>query len=122
MPINVSKRTLGTIGEEFAVKLLQEKGLIILERNFRCRYGEIDIIAKDKGKVVFIEVKTRKNIRYGTPEESVDQRKQKKLRLLASSYLVRYFSIAFPCRFDVYSIYLNQDNELQSIQVFEDCF
>ncbi len=115
-------KELGTLGEEIAIKMLKEKGLAVLEQNFRCRHGEIDIIARDRDKVVFIEVKTRKSGRFGAPEEAVGWRKQKRLRLLAACYLAGHFTGTQFCRFDVYSICLDKDNQVQSVQVFEDCF
>jgi len=117
-----NKKALGFLGEDIAVKLVQEKGFTVLERNFRCKHGEIDIIARDGKKIIFIEVKTRKSARYGTPEEAVDWRKQKKLRLLAVHYLSKHCLKFCSCRFDVYSIYLNKDNDLQSVRIIEDCF
>ena len=121
--IKVNNKILGQIGEEIVANTLQEKGYTLLQRNFRCRFGEIDIIAKDGPNVVFIEVKTRKSKKFGEAEEAVDSRKQRKLRTLAELYLAKN-SAESPtnCRFDVYSVYLNQDNQLETIRVFENCF
>lgn len=104
-----------------AVDILIKNGLIILERNFRCRHGEIDIIAREGDMIVFIEVKTRKSDRFGVPEEAVDRRKQAKLRQLAAYYLNKNF-YAFRCRFDVYSIYLDHNNQPEDIRVLRNCF
>ena len=64
----MNKKTTGEIGEEFAVRYLRSQGYKILVRNFRCRLGEIDIIARDGKTVVFVEVKTRRSQRYGSPQ------------------------------------------------------
>ncbi len=117
-----TRKELGALGEEMAAGMLKEKGYAIIEQNFRCRYGEIDIIARDGDKIIFIEVKTRRSLKYGFPEEAVDFRKQKRLRLLAALYLAGHFSMSHSCRFDVYSLYLDQDNSLKSVRIFENCF
>ena len=72
------RHVLGKTGEEIATQYLIENGYKLVIRNFRCRQGEIDIIAKDKDEIVFIEVKTRKNANYGSPVDAVDKRKQKR--------------------------------------------
>ena len=81
---------------------LQAAGYEILERNYRCRAGEIDLIAKDHDFLVFVEVKYRSNRRYGSPCEAVDHRKQKRISNAAAFYLRRYgYPMDQPCRFDV---------------------
>lgn len=78
---------LGKIGEETAAKMLEAKGYRILKRNYRCESGEIDIIASRGGVISFVEVKTRRNCRYGRPCEAVDLKKQRHIRSAALSYL-----------------------------------
>lgn len=68
----INKKELGNIGEEISTDYLQKCGYEIIKRNYRCMQGEIDIIAKDKKELVFIEVKTRSNLCYGKPREAVD--------------------------------------------------
>ena len=77
----------GRLGEDLAIKHLQENGYKIIQRNFECRQGEIDIIAKDKEEIVIIEVKTRKCLEYGKPAEAVDEKKQKHIYKAAEYYL-----------------------------------
>lgn len=96
---------LGRAGEGKAEKFLREKGYKILERNWRfAKFGEIDIIAKEKDTICFIEVKTRNDDKFGEPYESVDKRKQFKLSGLAIVYLKAKHLMHFPARFDIISI------------------
>jgi len=120
--VRMNNRQIGTLGEEIAVSDLQLKGMKILERNFRCRFGEIDIIAQMHDVVIFVEVKTRRSRKCGLPEESVDYRKQRRLRLLAGYYLAKHNSLPNVYRFDVYAINLDRENRLVSVRVLENCF
>jgi putative endonuclease len=97
-------RALGQAGEDIACDYLAGKKYAIIARGFRLFHGEIDIIARDGGTLVFVEVKTRADESYGRPEESVTPSKQRQIRRLAQGYLVDH-----PCgdagvRFDVVSI------------------
>lgn len=85
--INMKTTELGKIGEEFAANLLELQGYRILERNFRCRMGEIDLIAEKDGEISFVEVKTRKSARFGRPAEAVNSEKQRRMRKAAEFYL-----------------------------------
>ena len=69
------KKEFGNTGEDIATEYLEKQGYIILERNFYCKQGEIDIIAKDKNEVVFVEVKSRSDVGYGLPSEAVTKQK-----------------------------------------------
>lgn len=100
-----NKRKIGAEKEEQAVSFLIEKGFRILDRNFYFQGGELDIVAKDKEYLVFVEVKYRKNTVYGFPEEAITAGKQKKLVLGAKKYMYEHkISYEVPCRFDVISI------------------
>jgi putative endonuclease len=99
-----SSQELGAWGEEKAARYLEQQGYRILERNFHSRFGEIDLVAEDDEFLVFVEVRLRKNTRYGLPEETVDHRKQHKLRLTAEFYLQRHPTKKQP-RFDVVALY-----------------
>ena len=99
------RHILGKTGEEIGTKYLIKNGYKIIIRNFRCRQGEIDIIAQDKNEIVFIEVKTRKNTNYGYPIDAVDKRKQKHI-LNASKYYIYINKLEKRnIRFDVIEIY-----------------
>jgi putative endonuclease len=96
-------KTLGKEGEAAAVRFLKKKGFRIVETNYRTPVGEIDIIAKDKNVLVFIEVKTRADKTFGYPFEAVNARKREKIRKVALSFMKKYRR-EFPARFDVLSI------------------
>lgn len=81
------RAALGRCGEDFAARLLELDGYEILDRNFRCREGEIDLIAVRCGHLVFTEVKTRRTAAFGRPSEAVDRRKQRHLRQAAARWL-----------------------------------
>ena len=106
----IIRQDLGRFGEEKAVDYLISRGYAILERNFRCRLGEIDIIAEKDGTTVFTEVKLRKNSLYGAAAEFVNSSKQRKLRCTANFYLHGKASES-PCRFDVIEIYAPRGRE-----------
>lgn len=97
-----NRRLVGTEQETKVQEYLQKQGYEILARNFYTKHGEIDLIAKKDGYLVFIEVKYRADERFGAPEEAVDFRKQKKIIAAAQYYLYKN-QIPFdtPCRFDV---------------------
>lgn len=93
----------GAAAEELAKEFLEQRGLRLIERNFRCRMGEIDLIMQDQEHLVFVEVRYRKNSRFGTPQASVDQKKQLKLLRTAAYYLQQH-RITSPSRFDVVAL------------------
>ncbi|MGI6046322.1 MAG: YraN family protein [Eggerthellaceae bacterium] len=103
-PKNSRNTDLGQRGEEAAVRFLQRRGYEILERNWKCRAGEADIIAKDGTSLVFVEVKTRSNIDYGLPSEAVDDKKRSKYERIAMHFLKNFDEVDIPVRFDVISL------------------
>ena len=98
------KKNVGDIGEEFASKLLANAGYRILERNYACKAGEIDIIAVKDGVLHFVEVKTRNSMKYGYPSESVTRIKQERIRKAAKQYLQSRRLEWQNVSFDVYEI------------------
>jgi putative endonuclease len=90
----------GQRAEDIALEFLQRQGLELIERNYRCRYGEIDLIMEDGRAVVFVEVRFRGSLRFGGPLESVDRRKQEKLLITAALFL-KARQLDRPARFDV---------------------
>ena len=109
-------KSLGSKGEDLAVRFLKRKGYRIIERNYKTPIGEIDIIAQDGGTLVFIEVKTRTSASFGYRFEAVDRKKRQKLKNLALLYLKKK-AREVPVRFDVLSIFHTQEtmNEIEHI-------
>ena len=114
---DTQKITTGKEGEKIAAEYLKKNGYQIIEINYRCPIGEIDIIAKEKNDLVFVEVKTRKSIELGYPEQAVGMRKQKKMSQLALWYLQKRKIADTNARFDVVAITLiPEKNEVKLIQ------
>ena len=100
-----SKRAIGFAHERQAAEYLRGKGYRILAQNFYTRFGEIDLVVKDGRYLVFVEVKYRASEKGGHPLETVDARKQNRIRRAAQFYLLRYgYGESTPCRFDVVGI------------------
>ena len=96
--------SLGKLGENAAAGYLRQKGYRILEQNYRCKIGEIDIVAEKSGRILFIEIKTRRSDHYGAPEESVHTLKQKKILRAAEWYLKEHKATDRPVGFEVISV------------------
>lgn len=106
----------GKKGEELAASHLIKLGYRLLEKNWRSRIGEIDLIAEDEDTLVFVEVRTRTgSFHFGTGFESVDWRKQNKLRLVANQYLHYYQLHNRECRFDVIAINLDSNQPIDHL-------
>ena len=98
----------GKLGEEIALKYIISKGGKVIERNYRTKIGEVDIIAKLNGELVFVEVKSRSNINYGYPSESVNYKKKRKITNVAKYYILDNSLENLSIRFDVIEIYFNE--------------
>jgi len=94
----------GNAGEDLAAEFLKQRGMTILQRNFRYDRGEIDIVAEDKGEIVFVEVKSRRTLNFGTPEEAITPQKEFYLKRTAEGYLLQRGLENGACRFDVVAI------------------
>lgn len=98
----MNNRSVGTVYEKMAAEYLQKLGYEILDKNYRTRYGEIDLIAREDAYLVFVEVKYRSSKKQGLPAEAVDIRKQKKISKVAAFYCMeRNCFDTIPVRFDV---------------------
>ena len=101
----VDKQALGRWGEDLAVRHLEAEGMQVLARNWRCREGELDVVARDAGRLVFVEVKTRSSVLFGQPAEAVTPRKAARMRVLAQRFLQEVRPpYAGELRFDVVSV------------------
>lgn len=114
-------RSIGSYGEAIAEDYLKSIGYVILEKNFVCKIGEIDLIAKDKNFISFIEVKTRYGNLYGSPGESITTLKQHKIYKTAQTYILKKKLYKSNFRFDVIEITLNNKNS-PYIKLIKDAF
>jgi putative endonuclease len=108
---DVAKKNVGKKGEDLACSLLQHNGAEVLERNWKCQAGEADIIAREDGDLVFVEVKTRRNIAAGFPEEAVTAQKRARYEKIALLYLADHDLPSSRVRFDVIAVTLISENK-----------
>lgn len=106
-----TSKQFGDVCEKLAGEFIQNKGFIIVEYNYRFGKGEIDIIAKDGEYLVFVEVKSRKNLEFGEPEYAVTKNKVNQIRKMAAAYLYEKNLGEVDCRFDVIAILHEQGKE-----------
>ena len=112
----MSTKQDGDWGEALVAEYLEARGCCIVEKEWRCRFGEIDLIAEQEGTLLFVEVKLRTNLRYGMPRESVTAKKQEKLRSAALLYLSMH-GLDAPARFDVAEVYTNVHHSARSTRI-----
>jgi putative endonuclease len=105
----LSRRTVGTWGEDLALRYLTEQGYELVERNYRTRFGELDLVVRHQSTLVFVEVKLRRGTGYGNPLDAVTPRKQRAIRALAERYLADRAPDFDAVRFDVVGILLEGD-------------
>jgi putative endonuclease len=115
------RKALGFKGEDLAIQYLKKKGFKVIERNYHCPWGEIDLIAREKDTLVFVEIKARTSSEYGLPHEAVDRFKQKKIIHAARIYLAeRHLNEEITTRFDVVAIHLTPSGP--AIELIRDAF
>jgi len=115
------RSTLGERGETAACAFLKERGYELLEKNYKCKIGEIDVIARRRGRLAFVEVKTRTSAQFGTPQEAVDLRKQEKIFKVAQWYLKEKKLVKIPVAFDVVAV-LWREGPAPEIRLIADAF
>lgn len=113
---------IGKFGEDIASKYLEAKGYKIKERNYRTFLGEIDIVCEYKGNIIFVEVKTRRSNKFGSPEEAVNFIKQQKIIKNALCYLSKYHLWKKNCCFDVISISISNHKDIKRIKHIRNAF
>lgn len=117
------RRLTGQLGEQAAASYLERQGFRILERNWRCRSGEIDLIAFDDETLVFVEVRSRTNpTRFGTAVEAVDYRKIKQVRDVAAVYLKLNAAYGRQMRFDVVAVTFQTDGNIAELKHIQGAF
>ncbi len=115
-------RAIARAGEDAAVAALVARGYRVLARNVRLRLGELDVVADERGTIVFVEVKTRRSAAYGTPAEAVTGKKQRALLRLAAAYLGRRGLSDRPCRFDVAEVWMGPGGRVIRVEILRDAF
>jgi putative endonuclease len=115
----MKRKDLGNRGEHLALDFIKKKGFRVLETNYRCSYGEIDIIARQKDCLVFVEVRTKTNLAFGSPEESITNTKKRHLESAVNHYLQNQAKMPLSWRIDLVAIELESDNKLKRIEHIE---
>lgn len=116
-----ARQALGLEGETRACHALESRGYRILQRRYRTRFGELDIVARHDGTIVFVEVKTRRGRTFGDPAASVTMEKQRRLVMMAYDYLTRHGLTRSPVRFDVVAVLMDR-GAAPLVTVFPDAF
>ena len=112
-------RETGRLAENLASKALIKKGYLILENNFSNKFGEIDIIAKDKDVLVFVEVKAKKGVEFGLPEEMISRGKLRRVKNMATVYMKGEI---LPCRIDIIAVVLSPVGDLVRLTHYENVY
>jgi len=115
----MDRQQAGMLGEKAAQKFLKKRGYRIRETGFRCRHGEIDIIAQQKDCLVFVEVRSKSNLDFGTPEESITQAKKDKLVASALAYTTIHQNLPSLWRIDVVAVDLDDKGMVKRIELIE---
>lgn len=115
----MKRRDTGTLGEKLAQAFLSKKGYRILETNYRCRHGEIDIVAQQGDCLVFIEVRTKTSAQFGSPEESITAAKMEKLREVATHFQQSLQNLPASWRIDMVAIELDRSKKPTRIELIE---
>jgi len=118
-PKQTARNGLGRTGERLAADVLMNKGYHILERNFRCLHGEIDLVAEDEHDLIFVEVKARRGTSYGLPEDAVTLYKRRKLLEVATYYLDLHACSDRSWRIDVVAVQFSRLGRLEEIRVYQ---
>lgn len=111
-----ARARLGGAGERLAAGWLEARGYQVLARNWRCPYGELDVIAEEQGELVFVEVKTRRGDTHGAPEEAITASKRAHLIAAAQTYLMEQRRETQPYRIDVIAVQLDGQGHLTDVR------
>ena len=115
----MKRRDTGILGEKLAKGFLKKRGYRILETNYRCPQGEIDIVAKHRDSLVFIEVRAKKSSEFGSPEESITPVKRERMKTTAAHYRQTHNNLPPLWRIDVVAVELDQNGKLSRIELIE---
>ena len=115
----MKRRDTGILGEKLAKDFLRKRGYRVLETNYRCPQGEIDIVARHKDSLVFIEVRAKKSLEFGSPEESITPVKRERMRATAYHYRQNHEDLPPLWRIDVVAVELDQKGKPARIELIE---
>jgi len=115
----MKRRDTGILGEKLAGDFLKKRGYRIYETNYRCPEGEIDIVARHKDSLVFIEVRTKRSLQFGSPEESITPTKMERLRTVAAHYQQTHNNLPSSWRIDVVAVEIDQKGKPLRIELIE---
>ena len=115
----MKRRDTGVLGEKLARDFLEKQGYLIWQTNYRCPKGEIDIVAEHKGSLVFIELRTKRGLEFGSPEESITPAKMEKLRAVSAHYIQTHENLPSSWRIDVVAIELDSRDRISRIELIE---
>ena len=115
----MKRRSTGILGEKLARDFLKKQGYRILESNYRCPGGEIDIVARHKDSLVFIEVRTKRSLEFGSPEESITPTKMERLRAVAAHYRQAHDNLPPSWRIDVVAVEIDRKDKPLRIELIE---
>ena len=113
------RRETGILGEKLALDFLKKRGYRIVETNYRCPEGEVDIIARDRDFLVFVEVRSKRSLEFGSPEESITPLKKERMIAVASRYRQTHENLPQLWRIDVVAVELDQKDKLTRIELIE---
>jgi len=115
----MKRRNVGILGEKLARDFLKKRGYRIWEANYRCPEGEIDIVARHKDSLVFVEVRTKRSLEFGSPEESITPAKMEKLKAVAAHYRQAHNDLPSSWRIDVVAVEIDQKDKPLRIELIE---
>lgn len=115
----MSRKSTGDLGEKLAAEYLRDRGYVVLQTNCRVPGGEIDIVARDGDCLAFVEVRTKRSLDFGMPEESITRAKMARLRTTAGQYLQEHEGLPEAWRIDVVAIELGEHNLPKRIELFQ---
>ena len=115
----MKRRDTGILGEKLAEDFLKKRGYRIYETNYRCPEGEVDIVARHKDSLVFIEVRSKRSLEFGSPEESITPTKMERLRAVAAHYLQTHNNLPSLWRIDVAAVEIDQKGKPLRIEIIE---
>ena len=115
----MKRRDTGNLGEKLAAEFIRKQGYVILQTNYRCPEGEVDIVARQKDCLVFVEVRAKRGREFGSPEESITPAKMEKLRRVAAHYRQTHDDIPDSWRIDVVAVEIDRQNRPLRIEIIE---